>query len=712
MRRCEPNPRQRPNCAPSRNFAKRSAGRHAIILLLAACAFAAYATDTHAEVSAAAASAPRTLVPDDYYRFLDVTEPQLSPDGTAVAYLVTAHDREADAERGDVWLVNWDGSESRALTHGESASHPRFSPDGRYVAFISTRPHDATAQIWVLDRRGGEARQLTHLTGEIAGYAWSPDGKQVVLVMNKVLEGPASKSPHPIVIDRYRFKRDEDGYLDANSTKHLYLVDVASGDATALTSGEFEDDYPAWSPDGKTLAYLSSHGADAERTGTSEIYLIEPHKGAVPRKLVSFYTPDSPRLTFSPDGASLAFLEGMEPKYFAYMQNRLAVVTIASGTVRRLGQSLDRPIASPQWSADGTAIDVIVSDAGHSYAERVTVATDKLEPLSGGTATPTHAQELSALDQSSAAGRTVLLATSNVSAPEIYALEAGALRPLSAHNKELQSELKLGNVQEMHFKSRDGTMIQGQIFTPPGYIAGRRYPTILWIHGGPSGGDQNELIAEGYSPSLERQLFAAQGYVVLAVNYRGSSDRGWDFQRSIFADWGHKEVEDLLAGVDHAIAQGFADPGRLGIGGWSYGGILTDYTVASDPRFKAGISGAGSGNQITMYGMDEYVLQYDNELKPPWETTPLWLKLSYPFFHANRIHTPVLFMGGDKDFNVPIAGGEQMYMALRKLGVPTELVIYPGEFHVFTRPSFIKDRAERYIAWFDKYLKQDPPRNP
>jgi dipeptidyl aminopeptidase/acylaminoacyl peptidase len=682
-----------------------------VIPCLAACALAVHTPEAHAAADAgagtAATSATRTLVPDDYYRFLDVTEPQLSPDGTAVAYLVTAHEREADAERSTVWLVNWDGSEDRPVTQGESASHPRFSPDGRHIAFISTRPHDATAQIWLLDRRGGDARPLTHVSGEIASYVWSPDGRQLVLVMNKVADSPAAKSPQPIVIDRYRFKRDQDGYLEANSVKHLYLVDVASGDATALTTGDYDDDDPVWSPDGKTLAYLSNHSADAERTGVSEIYLIEPHAGAVPRKLVSFYTPDSPRLAFSPDGASLAFVEGVEPKYYAYIQGRLAVVTIANGAVRRLGESLDRPIASPVWSVDGAAIDVIVSDEGKSYAERVTLAANKLERLSRPAAPTAVASDMSALDQTEAAGHTALLASSNVSAPEIYALEAGVLRPLSAHNKDLQAQLKLGNVQDVHFKSRDGTLIQGQLFTPPDYLAGHRYPTILWIHGGPNGQDQDELIPEGYSPSLERQLFAAQGYVVLAVNYRGSSGRGWEFQRSIFADWGHKEVEDLLAGVDYAIARGFADPKRLGVGGWSYGALLTDYTVASDSRFKAGISGAGSGNQITTYGLDEYVLQYDSELRPPWENTALWLKLSYPFFHANRIHTPVLFMGGDKDFNVPIAGGEQMYMALRKLGVPTELVIYPGEFHVFTRPSFIKDRADRYLQWFRKYLKSN-----
>jgi dipeptidyl aminopeptidase/acylaminoacyl peptidase len=665
------------------------------ILILTACGFALCAVRSAA---ASDAHAPRPLVPDDYYRFLDVTEPQISPDGGAVAYLVTTHERESDSERSTVWLVNWDGSDGRPVTRGESAKHPRFSPDGRYLAFLSTRPPDGTAQIWLLDRHGGEARQLTHVSGDIASYSWSPDARQLVLVMSKLEDDSPARHPQPIVIDRYQFKRDEDGYLTEHSLKHLYLVDATSGAATPLTRGDCDDTQPAWSPDGKLLAYLSNHMTDAERTGMSEIYLVEPQAGADARRLVSFYTPDSPHLAFSPDGTSIAFVEGMEPKYYAYMQARISTVTLATGAVRRRGGSLDRPISATAWTSDGAGIELIVTDEGGAYPARLMLASDKVEPRAWPAA-------LSTLDQSSAGDHTAVLASSDATAPEIYALESGKLRPLSAHNKELQAELTLGAVQDVHFKSRDGTLLQGQIFTPPDYVAGRRYPTILWIHGGPNGQDQHELIAEGYSPSFERQLFSAQGYVVLAVNYRGSSGRGREFQRSILADWGHKEVEDLLAGVDYAIARGFADPNRLGVGGWSYGGLLTDYTIASDARFKAGISGAGSGNQISTYGSDEYALQYDSELKPPWENTALWLKVSYPFFHANRIRTPTLFMGGEKDFNVPIAGGEQMYMALRKLGVPTELVIYPGEFHVFTRPSFIKDRADRYIAWFGTYLK-------
>ena len=193
---------------------------------------------------------------------------------------------------------------------------------------------------------------------------------------------------------------------------------------------------------------------------------------------------------------------------------------------------------------------------------------------------------------------------------------------------------------------------------------------------------------------------------MLAVNYRGSSGRGSAFQKAIFADWGNKEVVDLLGAVDEAVAAGVADPARLGIGGWSYGGILTDYTIATDTRFKAAVSGAGSALQLSMYGIDQYIVQYENEIGLPWKAQDLWIKVSYPFFQADRIKTPTLFLGGEKDFNVPIVGGEQMYQALKSLGVETQLVIYPGQFHGLTMPSYVRDRLERYLAWYDKYLKK------
>ena len=192
--------------------------------------------------------------------------------------------------------------------------------------------------------------------------------------------------------------------------------------------------------------------------------------------------------------------------------------------------------------------------------------------------------------------------------------------------------------------------------------------------------------------------------MVLAINYRGSAGRGQACQKAIHRDWGNLEVVDLLGAVDEAVRQGIADPDRLGIGGWSYGGISTNYTIATDPRFKAAVSGAGSSLQFSMYGIDQYILQYDQEMGQPWKTRDAWMKVSYPFFHADRIKTPTLFLGGEKDFNVPIAGSEQMYQALKSLGVDTQLVVYPGQFHGLTIPSYERDRLQRYLDWFNKYL--------
>jgi dipeptidyl aminopeptidase/acylaminoacyl peptidase len=646
----------------------------------------------------------RVLAADDYLKFADVSAPQVSPDGVTVAYVVTTSDRDSDEPKDAIWLTNWEGTEHRQLTRGESASQPKFSPDGRYLSFLSARPADARGQVWLLDMRGAEPRQLTHATGEISSYAWSPDGKRIVLVMSDAEEG-GSKKPKPVVIDTFHFKQDVDGYVTARSRKHLYLLDVGSGQLTALTTvAEYNDDVPAWSPDGKLIAYVSNHRKEPEQSGIDEIYLIEADAaavaGAAPRRLVEVFSPNHQRLAFSPDGKLISLLQGFEPRHNAYITDRLAVVSVSDGHLRPLTDKLDRAVAAPFFAADGKSIGVLVEDDGSNYPARVDLATGEIERLVPGPVT-VH-------DESAASGHTAVLASSDTQATEVFALENHELRMLTSHNEALLAEIKFGAVQDVSFKSRDGTEIHGQIVKPPAYVSGRKYPTILWIHGGPNGQDQHELVPESYCPPLERQLLAGQGYVVLAVNYRGSTGRGAKFARSIEADWGHKEVEDLLAGVDYTVRVGIADPARLGIGGWSYGAILTDYTIAHDTRFKAAIAGAGSGNQTGMWGLDEYALQYNNELGPPWKSAALYMKLSYPFFHADRIHTPTLFMGGDKDFNVPIAGGEQMYLALRTLGVPTQLVIYPEQFHLFTRPSFLKDRAERFIAWYAKYLPVSP----
>jgi dipeptidyl aminopeptidase/acylaminoacyl peptidase len=656
-------------------------------------------------VNISAQAPKRGLTADDIYRMQEVSDPHVSPDGKFIAYMVTSSDRESDKRRTALWMVSWDGSQDVQLTHGgESAESPRWSPDGKYLAFTMARPEDAKDQVWVLDRRGGEARQLTHLTGELDSYEWSPDSKRLAIVMSpgedttEASKSEKEKAPMPIIINGYQFKRDIEGYLSASSRKRIYLFEVATGKLDPLTAeAPYDQKHPAWSPDSTRIAFVTSLSQDPEQTGSSDIVIAEAQPAATPQKLLTIYTPNQQRLVWSPDGKSLAFLQGEEPKYNAYIQDRLAVVPAAGGEPRVLTGSIDRAVSHPDFTADGSALTFPVEDDRLQYLSKVAANGGAVERVSKTNAVIS--------EPDTGGGHMAVLAATDTSAPEIYVFENGELRKLTAHNDPLLNEIKLGAVEDISFPSKDKTEVHGLLIKPPDYQPGKKYPTLLWIHGGPNGQDDHSLDFSLYPLAMERQFFAAHGYVVLAINYRGGSGRGAAYARSIYADWGDHEVADLLAGVDYAIKQGIADPERLGVGGWSYGGILTDYTIATDSRFKAAISGAGSANQLSMFGSDQYVLQYVNELGPPWRNENVWLKVSYPFFHADRIHTPTLFMGGLKDFNVPVAGGEQMYEALRNLGVPTELVVYPSQYHLFTRPSYIHDRLGRYLAWFDRYLK-------
>jgi dipeptidyl aminopeptidase/acylaminoacyl peptidase len=646
---------------------------------------------------AATTGARRPLEAFDWYRVLTVSDPTVSPDGAWVAYIVTRNDRAEDAPRSALWMVSWDGRERLALTNFAAGTRaPRFSPDGRYLSFLRTATGGEHTQLLLLDRRGGEPRVVYETKDDLGAYAWSPDGGHLAL---SILRTPDDgKAPRPIVVDALHFKQDEDGYLAAGARRHLELLDLASETLEPLThDAEFSDDQPVWSPDGSRIAFVRTHGLGVDDDGREAIDVIEAHAGAAPVRIAAPFAPNAQKLAWSPDGTLLAYLQGREPKYNAYIQDRLVVVPAAGGTPRSLSDSLDRAVMSYVFAADGRSLTAAVEDDRSVYPVRI--------ELDGGAVTRLQSGAFVVSDLTSGGGHTAMLYSDDGAASEVFALEperTPAMRKLSAHNDALLAELALGATEDLGFKSRDGTEIHGLIVLPPGYVAGKRYPALLWIHGGPNGQDEHSLAFDDYE--FRRQMLAAAGYVVVGINYRGSSGRGFEFADAIRADWGHKEVEDLLAGVDAVVARGLADPNRLGIGGWSYGGLLTDYTIASDRRFKAAASGAGSANQLSMYGMDQYVMQYNAELGPPWRNPALWLKVSYPFFHADRIRTPTLFMGGDKDFNVPIAGGEQLYEALRTLGVPAELVVYPGEFHSFKRPSFLVDRQQRVTAWFDEYL--------
>jgi dipeptidyl aminopeptidase/acylaminoacyl peptidase len=649
--------------------------------------------------------AKRPLGLDDLARARSVGNPQVSPDGRWVVYTVGTIDAEKDKRDTDLYMVAWDGSHRVRLTATpeSSESQPRWSPDGRYLAFLASRGDDEEkkkgAQVWLLDRSGGEAQRLTDVKGGVSDYAWSPDGTRLALVVDDFdpssdpegMQGWKRKTRPPIVIDRYHFKSDGGGYL-THLYSHLAVFDVAAKRSEALTSGAFDDSDPAWSPDGGSIAFLSNRAPDPDRTEDSDLYVIDAHPGATARQVTVYPGRVGGTPAWSPDGKWIACFQKDETKYSAYRQSKLAVVPAAGGAARLLVPALDRAATgSILWAPDSLALRVVVEDDRTSYVARVTIATGAVEKLTTGRRTATSIA-------SGPGGALALLVGAASEPDEVYALEGDGLRRLSHENDTWLAELQLPATEDFTCKAKDGTIVNGLVWKPVGYVAGKKYPTVLNIHGGPNGQDRHTF-------DFQREFLASRGYVVLAVNYRGSSGRGETYQKAIFADWGNKEVVDLVAAVDWAVATGLADPDRLGIGGWSYGGILTDYTIASDPRFKAAVSGASSALQLTMYGTDQYAVQYDNEMGPPWKSQDLWLKVSYPFFHADRIKTPTLFMGGDKDFNVPIAGVEQMYQALRGMNVETQLIVYPGQHHGISTPSYVRDRLARWVAWYDKYLK-------
>jgi dipeptidyl aminopeptidase/acylaminoacyl peptidase len=655
----------------------------------------------------ALAQAKRPFNLDDVGKFKSVADPQVSPDGKWIAYSVGNQDVEKDKRDSDIWMVSRDGKETVQLTSSkDSESRPRWSPDGKYLAFTTSRGDEDEkkkgAQVWLLNRSGGEAQKLTDIKGGVDDFEWSPDSTRLVLVVSdpdpsddpEKIEGWKKKTKPPIVIDRYQFKRDYAGYLQ-HLRDHLYLFDLATKKAEAITSGDFDDRSPSWSPDGKQIAFVSKRPTgDPDRSHDTNIFVVEAKAGATPRQLTTYLGEDGGRPVWSPDGTSIAYLQSDEAKWYAYDQTKLAVIPSAGGTPRLLTESLDRSVGSPEWSADGKFLYFTVEDDRVEYLARIPAAGGKLEPLTSG-------RRVVGSPSLAPGGGVALLASTAVAPNEVYVAENGALRKLTSHNDTWVNEVAWSSIEDVTFTAKDGTVVNGLLTRPAGAASGK-LPLILWIHGGPNGQDDHSF-------DNIREILAANGYAVLQVNYRGGSGRGSKYQKAIYADWGNLEVVDLLAGVDWAVKSGIADPDRLGIGGWSYGGILTNYTIATDPRFKAAASGAGSSLQLSMYGSDQYILQYDTEMGQPWKNPETWMKVSYPFFKADRIKTPTLFMCGENDFNVPIVGSEQMYQALKSNGVETQLIVYPNQNHGISIPSYQRDRLDRYVKWFDKYLKAPAP---
>jgi dipeptidyl aminopeptidase/acylaminoacyl peptidase len=668
---------------------------------------------------------PRAFTIDDIFGMQEVYDAQISPDGQFVAYTVNSTNLKEDKTATRIWMVPAAGGDAIALTsEGTSSSHARWSPDGKFIAFLSERDEGKT-QVYLLNRMGGEAQRLTETAQDVETFAWALDSTRLLVVLrdptpeeleavaNKgkddaaekvVAAGKKPKAQRPWVIDRLLFKEDTVGYLDRRRT-HLYTFDVAAKSLKQITSGDYDDTEPAWSPDGKSVAFASNRSKpDPDATYDVSIWTVvadNSDKGATLTQVTppkgEYHSP-----AWSPDGKWIAYSSKPDTKLFEYATKHIAVSPSAGGEPKLLTRALDRMATSPRFAPDGKSIYFIADDDGTQVLAQVNVADGKVNRPMGG--------RIMLQDYSVSKDGTLAAAISTMDRPyEVFTAPGGKLTRITHVNDAWVGQLKWSQGEYVSFKSKDGTTVHGYMYKPLDYVAGKKYPTILRPHGGP--------VWAYYSEYQDlAQLLAANGYLVLLPNPRGSSGYGEDYCKAIFADWGNKDFQDDMAFVDYAIAQGIADPDKLGVSGWSYGGISTDFIIGKTQRFKGAISGAGAAEFTSMWGHDQYARDYIAELGLPWEHRGVWEHVA-PFYNMKNITTPTLFVGGNIDWNVPILGGEQMYQSLKALGRETELVVYPDEYHEFKTPSHIKDLHERYLAWYAHYVKADgtparPPEKP
>jgi len=631
-------------------------------------------------------------VPNDVYRLESVSRPKISPEGNWILYSQSKIDSAKDRTVSKLFMMSADGKETITLTEQtKGVGNYQWSPEGKYISYLTKgNNEDNGSQLFLMDRRGGEGVQLSDVKGEIQDYVWFNNGKKIVMVIKDFNYADTAKSKvrKPYEISRYKFKQDNEGYLDNRKT-HLYILDVQTKKMDTLTKGNFNESDVAISSDDMMIAYTSNVTSNPDKNSNTDLFLLALTKGATPLQFTSFKGGNN-NPVFSPDNSKIAFLQSNSDKdYDMYDLAQLGIYDIKTNTAKIVSSKYDRSFSSIHWSIDGQSILSLIEDDRKQNLVQFNIQTQKPESLTN------EMGVYSAMDMNDKGDMVLLF--SNLETPnEIYSYQNKMTKRLTNLQDRFVASVKKGYHKGFQSTSSDGTIVSGILHLPDSNS--KNLPLILFIHGGP-------VAQDDFAFDLTSRIYAQAGYAVANVNYRGSSGRGLAYVSAISGDWGNKEVKDIIGAADYLIKEGIADPNRLGIAGWSYGGILSNYTIATDKRFKAAVSGAGSSLMISVYGSDQYIAQYEAEIGKPWENPKKWEALSYPFFKVKEIKAPTLFMASQADFNVPVIGAEQMYQAFKSEGIPTELIIYPNQNHGIRVPSYIVHRHNAHINWFNKYLK-------
>tara|TARA_R110002096_G_scaffold266710_1_gene460260 strand:+ start:57259 stop:59280 length:2022 start_codon:yes stop_codon:yes gene_type:complete len=624
----------------------------------------------------------------------------ISPDGKWVAYVVSRLDEKEDKGYSQIWMTSTDGEVSIPMTASySSASNPQWNPDGSTLGFVGSRgDEDAKSQVWLLDLRGGEAQKYTNVEQGVDDFLWSPDGSKMLLTITDAKEKDLDEDgnelkeekPKPWIIDRLQFKQDYKGYLDRRRS-HFYLHN-GDEDLIQITSGDYDDSSPKWSPDGSKVAFVSKReGPDPDGNSNSDIWTVsaDPDADDYPLNQVTTNKGSDSSPVWSPDGKTIAHITVMEPEKLWYATSHLAVIDASGGDAKLLTEDYDRMISSPTFSNDGRSIYFRAADGGNSPLMSVNVRSGDLKVHTEG--------DVSVRQYALAKNGTIATIQSSHHSPfEVHVMDGGPKR-ITQLNDELFDGVTLAKVERLKVAGWKGEDVESFVYYPPNYDEVKAYPTIFVFHGGPVAQHDTAFDVWG-------QLYAANGYIAVLPNPHGSSGYGSDFTYTLNRQWGVSDFADVDATADYLVAAGISDGEQLGVGGWSYGGILTNYVITQSTRYKGAVSGASEVNHRANYGHDHYQLQWETEFGLPWENIDAWESIS-PFNNVGKITTPTLVMGGHEDWNVPILNSEQLYQALKRIGIDTQLVVYPEEHHGIRRPSFQRDRYERFIAWFDKYVK-------